>query len=178
MSIKTILKGKKNELLKLSISLAPGLLLGLGAIIFAKKFWVQIILIFFAWIISSLGLKFYTDLRLKNLSKVLKIEIGYIESGDFSRTINETNHGILNKIVAVINKVISEAKEIIKIFISFNDSIKNASNKIDETTRGSNSSMEEIAKTVDEIAKGASNQAQEAQIGVERVEKLSEQINF
>ncbi|HEX2926898.1 MAG TPA: methyl-accepting chemotaxis protein, partial [Ruminiclostridium sp.] len=100
------------------------------------------------------------------------------KSGDFSRMIEPKLYGVLGFIASNVNMVISDIRSLIESFFNLSLSITQASRKVTSTAENASNAIEEISKTIDEIAKGASSQAEEAQMGVQVVDKLSDQINF
>ena len=114
----------------------------------------------------------------KKVIKQFSNDIEVFKNGDFSHMIEPKKYGVLGFVASVVNAVISDIRQLIESFFSLSMSILQASRKVSGTAENASSAIEEIAKTIDEIAKGASSQAAEAQVGVEVVDKLSDQINF
>jgi len=119
-----------------------------------------------------------TGLQYKNTIKRFSNDLEGFKSGDFSHMIEPKSYGVLGFVASVVNHVISDIRSLIESFFNLSLSITQASRKVTSTTENATNAIEEISKTIDEIAKGASSQAEEAQIGVQVVDKLSDQINF
>ncbi len=133
---------------------------------------------FFCCTISAVILAIVTGFNFRSGIKKFSLEIDSFKSGDFSNFIEPKKYGILGGIASVVNVVISEIRTLIESFFSLSLSITQASRSVVSTTQNATNAITEISKTIDEIAKGASSQAEEAQLGVQVVDKLSEQINF
>lgn len=119
-----------------------------------------------------------TGMQYKKTIKRFSSDLDSFKSGDFSHMIEPKSYGVLGFVASVVNLVISDIRSLIESFFNLSLSITQASKKVTSTSDNSSNAIEEIAKTIDEIAKGASSQAEEAQIGVQVVDKLSDQINF
>lgn len=133
---------------------------------------------FFACLASCIIFILLTGLQYKNTIKKFSNDLDGFKSGDFSHMIEPKSYGILGFVASVVNIVVSDIRSLIDSFFNLSLSITQASRKVTSTTENVTSAIEEISKTIDEIAKGASSQAEEAQIGVQVVDKLSDQINF
>jgi methyl-accepting chemotaxis protein len=133
---------------------------------------------FFACLASCIIFILLTGLQYKNTIKKFSNDLDGFKSGDFSHMIEPKSYGILGFVASVVNIVVSDIRSLIDSFFNLSLSITQASRKVTSTTENATSAIEEISKTIDEIAKGASSQAEEAQIGVQVVDKLSDQINF
>lgn len=132
----------------------------------------------FACGISCIVLAITTGLHYKNTIKQFSSDIEGFKTGDFSHMIEPKRYGVLGFVASVVNLVISDIRTLIESFFNLSLSISQASRKVTSTSEKSSGAIEEISKTIDEIAKGASSQAEEAQLGVQVVDKLSDQINF
>ena len=128
--------------------------------------------------ICSITLSVLTSRHYKKVIKQFSGDIEVLKNGDFSHMIEPKKYGVLGFVGSVVNALISDIRQLIESFFSLSMSILQASRKVSGTAENASSAIEEIAKTIDEIAKGASSQAAEAQVGVEVVDKLSDQINF
>ena len=133
---------------------------------------------FFCSTITGIFLALNTGFNFHRNIKKFSLEIDSFKSGDFSNFIEPKKYGILGGIATVVNVVISEIRTLIESFFSLSLSITQSSRSVVSTTQNASNAITEISKTIDEIAKGASSQAEEAQLGVQVVDKLSEQINF
>ncbi len=132
----------------------------------------------FACFVTCIVFIILTGLQYKKTIKQFSKDLDGFKSGDFSRIIEPKQYGILGQMATVVNLVISDVRSLIESFFNLSLSITQASRKVTSTSENATSAIEEISKTIDEIAKGASSQAEEAQIGVQVVDKLSDQINF
>ncbi len=132
----------------------------------------------FACLVSCIVFIILTGLQYKRTIKQFSQDLDGFKSGDFSRIIEPKQYGLLGHMASVVNLVISDVRSLIESFFNLSLSITQASRKVTSTSENAASAIEEISKTIDEIAKGASSQAAEAQIGVQVVDKLSDQINF
>ncbi len=148
----------------------------IGGIISGKP--VFAIYTLFACAISCFVLAFTTGYRYKTIIKKFSGDLDGFKSGDFSHMIEPKAYGILSFVASVVNLVISDIRTLIEGFFNLSLSITQASRKVTSTSENAISAIQEISKTIDEIAKGASSQAEEAQLGVQVVDKLSDQINF
>ena len=128
--------------------------------------------------ICCITLSVVTSGHYKKVIKQFAGDIEIFKNGDFSHMIEPKKYGVLGFIATVVNGLISDIRQLIESFFNLSMSILQASRKVSSTAENASSAIEEIAKTIDEIAKGASSQAAEAQVGVEVVDKLSDQINF
>ncbi len=133
---------------------------------------------FFACLISSITFIVLSGVQYKKTIKRFSKDIDGFKSGDFSRMIEPKQYGVLGFVASVVNLVISDIRSLIESFFNLSLSITQASRKVTSTAENASNAIEEISKTIDEIAKGASSQAAEAQMGVQVVDKLSDQINF
>ncbi len=133
---------------------------------------------FFACLVSCVTFIRLSGLQYKKTIKTFSKDIDGFKSGDFSRMIEPKQYGILGVVASVVNIVISDIRSLIESFFNLSLSITQASRKVTSTAENASNAIEEISKTIDEIAKGASAQAAEAQMGVQVVDKLSDQINF
>ncbi|MCX7920434.1 MAG: methyl-accepting chemotaxis protein [Clostridia bacterium] len=140
--------------------------------------WESIIFFILSNVISVFVIFFAINRSMKKLAKRFSDEMDVIKSGDFSKLIESKNYDVLGGVAPTINAVLSDIRSLIDSFFTLSLSIIQSSRKVSATAENASKSIEEISKTVDEIAKGASSQAEEAQMGVQMVEKLSEQINF
>jgi methyl-accepting chemotaxis protein len=134
--------------------------------------------ILFACVVSCTLLALMTGLQYKKTIKQFSTDIEGFKTGDFSHMIEPKRYGVLGFVASVVNLVISDIRSLIESFFNLSISITQASRKVTSTSENATSAIEEISKTIDEIAKGASAQAEEAQLGVQVVDKLSDQINF
>lgn len=132
----------------------------------------------FACLLSCVVFIILTGLHYKKTVSQFSNDLDSFKSGDFSHMIEPKSYGILSHMASVVNLVISDVRTLIESFFNLSLSITQASKKVTITSENASSAIEEISKTIDEIAKGASSQAEEAQIGVQVVDKLSDQINF
>lgn len=148
----------------------------LGGIISGKA--VFAVYTFFACLISCITFIVLSGLQYKKTIKRFSNDIDGFKSGDFSRMIEPKQYGVLGFVASVVNLVISDIRSLIESFFNLSLSITQASRKVTSTAENASNAIEEISKTIDEIAKGASSQAAEAQMGVQVVDKLSDQINF
>ncbi len=148
----------------------------LGGIISGKA--VFAVYTFFACLISSITFIVLSGVQYKKTIKRFSKDIDGFKSGDFSRMIEPKQYGVLGFVASVVNLVISDIRSLIESFFNLSLSITQASRKVTSTAENASNAIEEISKTIDEIAKGASSQAAEAQMGVQVVDKLSDQINF
>ncbi|AEY66749.1 methyl-accepting chemotaxis protein [Clostridium sp. BNL1100] len=147
-----------------------------GGIISGKP--VFAVYTFFACLVSCITFIVLSGLQYKTTIKRFSKDIDGFKSGDFSRMIEPKQYGILGFVASVVNIVISDIRSLIESFFNLSLSITQASRKVTSTAENASNAIEEISKTIDEIAKGASAQAAEAQMGVQVVDKLSDQINF
>lgn len=147
-----------------------------GGIISGKP--VFAVYTFFACLVSCVTFIILSGLQYKTTIKTFSKDIDGFKSGDFSRMIEPKQYGILGFVASVVNIVISDIRSLIESFFNLSLSITQASRKVTSTAENASNAIEEISKTIDEIAKGASAQAAEAQMGVQVVDKLSDQINF
>ncbi|EPR11907.1 methyl-accepting chemotaxis protein [Ruminiclostridium papyrosolvens] len=148
----------------------------IGGIISGKP--VFAVYTFFACLVSCITFIVLSGLQYKTTIKRFSKDIDGFKSGDFSRMIEPKQYGILGFVASVVNIVISDIRSLIESFFNLSLSITQASRKVTSTAENASNAIEEISKTIDEIAKGASAQAAEAQMGVQVVDKLSDQINF
>ncbi|EGD46319.1 methyl-accepting chemotaxis sensory transducer [Ruminiclostridium papyrosolvens DSM 2782] len=148
----------------------------IGGIISGKP--VFAVYTFFACLVSCITFIVLSGLQYKSTIKTFSKDIDGFKSGDFSRMIEPKQYGILGFVASVVNIVISDIRSLIESFFNLSLSITQASRKVSSTAENASNAIEEISKTIDEIAKGASAQAAEAQMGVQVVDKLSDQINF
>lgn len=132
----------------------------------------------FACFITCIVFIILTGLQYKKTIKKFSGDLEGFKSGDFSHMIEPKSYGILGFVASVVNLVISDIRSLIESFFNLSLSITQASRKVTSTSENAISAISEISKTIDEIAKGASSQAEEAQLGVQVVDKLSDQINF
>lgn len=132
----------------------------------------------FACFVSCILFIILTGFQYKNTIKRFSNDLDGFKSGDFSHMIEPKSYGILGFVASVVNLVISDIRSLIESFFNLSLSITQASRKVTSTAENASSAIEEISKTIDEIAKGASSQAEDAQMGVQVVDKLSDQINF
>ncbi len=148
----------------------------IGGIISGKPIFA--VYTFFACLVSCITFIVLSGLQYKSTIKTFSKDIDGFKSGDFSRMIEPKQYGILGFVASVVNIVISDIRSLIESFFNLSLSITQASRKVSSTAENASNAIEEISKTIDEIAKGASAQAAEAQMGVQVVDKLSDQINF
>ncbi|ACL76521.1 methyl-accepting chemotaxis protein [Ruminiclostridium cellulolyticum] len=148
----------------------------IGGIISGKA--VFAVYTFFACLASCITFIILSGLQYKKTIKRFSTDIDGFKSGDFSRMIEPKQYGILGFVASVVNLVISDIRSLVESFFNLSLSITQASRKVTSTAENASTAIEEISKTIDEIAKGASSQAAEAQMGVQVVDKLSDQINF
>jgi len=134
--------------------------------------------VLFACVVSCSLLAFMTGLQYKGTIKQFSADLEGFKTGDFSHMIEPKKYGVLGFVASVVNLVISDIRSLIESFFNLSVSITQASRKVTSTSETASNAIDEIAKTIDEIAKGASSQAEEAQLGVQVVDKLSDQINF
>lgn len=132
----------------------------------------------FASLASCVVFIILTGLQYKKTITQFSKDLDGFKSGDFSHMIEPKAYGILGHMASIVNLVISDVRSLIESFFNLSLSISQASRKVTSTSENASNAIEEIAKTIDEIAKGASSQAEEAQMGVQVVDKLSDQINF
>lgn len=132
----------------------------------------------FACFVSCIAFIVLTGLQYKKTIKQFSNDLEGFKSGDFSKMIEPRAYGVLGFIASVVNLVISDIRSLIEGFFNLSLSITQASRKVTATAEEASNAIGEISKTIDEIAKGASLQAEEAQVGVQVVDKLSDQINF
>ncbi len=145
-----------------------GIIIGVAAAIYTL----------FACIVTCVLFILLTGLRYKKIISKFSDDLESFKSGDFSRMIEPKSYGQLGFVASVVNHVISDVRALIESFFNLSMSITQASRKVTSTSGDATNAIEEISKTIDEIAKGASAQAEEAQLGVQVVDKLSDQINF
>lgn len=131
-----------------------------------------------ACLVSCIVFIILTGMQYKSTIKRFSSDLDGFKSGDFSHMIEPKIYGVLGFVASVVNLVISDVRSLIEGFFNLSLSISQASRKVTSTSENATNAIEEIAKTIDEIAKGASSQAEEAQMGVQVVDKLSDQINF
>ncbi len=143
----------------------------------AKDFLIALYVLF-ACMASCIAFVVLTGLQYKKTIKQFSSDLNSFKSGDFSHMIEPKAYGILGYVATVVNIVVSDIRTLIESFFNLSLSITQASRKVTATSENASSAIEEISKTIDEIAKGASSQAEEAQMGVQVVDKLSDQINF
>ncbi len=148
----------------------------IGGIISGKPIFA--VYTFFACLVSCITFIILSGVQYKTTIKTFSKDIDGFKSGDFSRMIEPKQYGILGFVASVVNIVISDIRSLIESFFNLSLSITQASRKVTSTAENASNAIEEISKTIDEIAKGASAQAAEAQMGVQVVDKLSDQINF
>lgn len=129
-------------------------------------------------ILIFLIVKIAIQASVKKLSARFSSEMEIIKTGDFSRLVDSKSYENLGSVASMVNIVLSDIRTLIDSFFTLSIAIIQSSRKVSKTSQEASASIEEIAKTIDEIAKGASDQAGEAQVGVQMVEKLSEQITF
>lgn len=132
----------------------------------------------FACFVTCIVFILLTGLQYKKTIKQFSSDFDSFKSGDFSHMIEPKQYGLLGFVASVVNHVVSDIRSLIESFFNLSLSITQASRKVSSTSENAISAIEEISKTIDEIAKGASSQAEEAQMGVQVVDKLSDQINF
>ncbi len=132
----------------------------------------------FACFVTCIVFILLTGLQYKKTIKQFSSDLDSFKSGDFSHMIEPKQYGLLGFVASVVNHVVSDIRSLIESFFNLSLSITQASRKVSSTSENAISAIEEISKTIDEIAKGASSQAEEAQMGVQVVDKLSDQINF
>ncbi|MDF2987856.1 MAG: methyl-accepting chemotaxis protein [Eubacterium sp.] len=132
----------------------------------------------FACFVTCIVFIILTGLQYKKTIKQFSSDLDSFKSGDFSHMIEPKQYGLLGFVASVVNHVVSDIRSLIESFFNLSLSITQASRKVSATSENAISAIEEISKTIDEIAKGASSQAEEAQMGVQVVDKLSDQINF
>lgn len=148
----------------------------IGGVISGKA--VFAIYTLFASFVTCIVFIVLTGLQYKKTIKQFSSDLDGFKSGDFSHMIEPKQYGILGFVASVVNHVVSDIRSLIESFFNLSLSITQASRKVSSTSENAISAIEEISKTIDEIAKGASSQAEEAQMGVQVVDKLSDQINF
>lgn len=148
----------------------------IGAIIFKNI--SLVFFIFLASLVSCFIGTVVTNIVSTNRVKKFAKDIEAFKNCDFSNIIESQKYGNLGKAASVVNVIISNIRSLIESFFTLSLSITQASRSVVSTTENTASAIKEISKTIDEIAKGASSQAEEAQLGVQVVDKLSEQINF
>ncbi len=153
------------------------ILFGIITFILTKE-WIPIIFFLIASVISYYLIKFITQRSIRILIERFASEMEVIKMGDFSRLLDSKSYDNLGGVASIVNVVLSDVRMLIDSFFSLSMSINQSSKKVSATSQEASTAIDEISKTVDEIARGASSQAQEAQVGVQVVEKLSEQINF
>jgi methyl-accepting chemotaxis protein len=168
-------KEVKSRLIPIMIIL--GIVFGVIGGILSKSVIAGIIL-FVTTIINCTVLSILTAKGYKKMIAQFTKDIEGFKKGDFSHMIEPKKYGVLGFVASAVNIVISDIRALIDSFFSLSLSIIQASRKVASTAENASSAIEEISKTVDEIAKGASSQAEEAQVGVQVVDKLSDQINF
>lgn len=134
--------------------------------------------ILFAIFASSAVFMFLSGRQYKKIISQFSNDLERFKTGDFSNMIDPKAYGLLKFVASVVNHVISDIRSLIESFFNLSLSITQASRKVTATSENAIGAIEEISKTIDEIAKGASSQAEEAQLGVQVVDKLSDQINF
>ena len=173
---KTELNGKRSNNLYFIGAIISVVLCIIGGIISGKA--VVAFYTLFACMVSCIVFIILTGLQYKSTIKQLSSDLDGFKSGDFSRMIEPKSYGLLGHVASVINLVISDVRSLIEGFFNLSLSITQASRKVTATSVNATNAIEEISKTIDEIAKGASSQAEEAQMGVQVVDKLSDQINF
>jgi len=139
---------------------------------------VPVILFILSSVITFYLVRMVIQHSLKKLTERFSSEMEVIKKGDFSRLLDSKSYDNLGGVASIVNVVLSDIRMLIDSFFSLSMSINQSSRKVSKTSQEASAAIEEIAKTVDEIARGASDQAQEAQVGVQVVEKLSEQITF
>jgi methyl-accepting chemotaxis protein len=174
---------KKNDLGKSMISylvpLSGGLSIVIGVIggIISKSPSIGLY-IFIACVIANTILALVLGKLYRRIIKTFSNDIENFKNGDFSHMVEPKRYGVLNIAASVFNMVLSDIRSLIESFFNLSMSITQASRKVTLTSENATNAIQEISKTIDEIAKGASSQAEEAQIGVQVVDKLSDQINF
>jgi methyl-accepting chemotaxis protein len=171
-------RSSSSDLFMISVlNIVPSALFSIiGAVIFKNTTFV--IFIFSTCILCGPFLAIITGFNYRRNINIFSSEIEVYKTGDFSNIIEPKKYGILGAIATVVNVVISEIRSLVDGFFNLSLSITQSSRNVVSTTENASSAIKEISKTIDEIAKGASAQAEEAQLGVQVVDKLSEQINF
>lgn len=173
---KTDSDGFKNDKLYLIGAICSLVLCVVGGII--SKSIIFALYTLFACFVSCMIFIILTGLQYKNTIKKFSQDLEGFKTGDFSHIIDHKSYGVLGFIASVVNIVISDIRSLIESFFNLSISITQASRKVTSTSENATNAIDEISKTIDEIAKGASVQAEEAQLGVQVVDKLSDQINF
>lgn len=177
MKAKDIQPEKEVKSRLVPIIIALSMVFGVGGGIQTKSFGAGSAT-FVACIICCTLLSVLTARNYKKIIHQFNKDIEGFKSGDFSHMIEPKRYGVLGFVASAVNIVISDIRALIDSFFNLSLSIIQASRKVASTAENASSAIEEISKTVDEIAKGASSQAEEAQVGVQVVDKLSDQINF
>lgn len=139
---------------------------------------IAFLLVIVSNIVAVLIMRFTVEHTIKKLTSKLSAEMELIKKGDFSLLLESKNYHVLGGATSTLNVVLSDIRALIESFFALSLSIMQSSRNVSTTAQNASSSIQEIAKTIDEIAHGASDQADQAQQGVQRVDKLSEQINF
>lgn len=174
-------KGFDSRNLKILSAAAVGVILSILYAFIAGNsegvFSVALLLILSA-LVSALICNIINSSIIKKTATRLVSEFDVIKQGDYSKFVDAKDFGILAGTASVINSVLSDIRALIESFFTLSLSIVQSSRKVGTTSQGASKAILEISATVDEIAKGASDQAQEAQMGVQLVEKLSDQINL
>ena len=175
-------KSKKKNLISLvQLAFILAVVIGLGAGILGSittKSYIPFVCSLVATILTFIVVKVTVELAVKKLVARFSSEMEVIKTGDFSRLVDSKNYQQLGGLASIVNVVLSDIRTLIDSFFTMSLSIIQSSRKVSKTSQEASTSIEEISKTIEEIARGASDQAGEAQLGVQRVEKLSEQISF
>ena len=167
----------KSLIITLSISIFIGVFWGIVTGISTHQ-WKPMIYLILTAIMANLTVGAVTDvINLKMISQFFA-EVEVIKRGDYTKLLTPSNDKAFNKLFSSFNILICEIRDLIGSFNAITASIIQSSNKMRVTSQETSASSEDISATMDEIARGASEQAQQAQIGVEVVEKLSDQISF
>lgn len=169
-------KGSDITKYSLVLSIILGLVFGVITSLITKQ-WSILPLFMVSGFITALVVKLLLDLSIRRLAKRFSNEMELIKQGDFSRLVDSKSYGALGGVSSIVNSVLSDIRVLIDGFFTLSGSIVQASRKVGMTSQEASVAIMEISKTVDEIARGASEQASEAQVGVQMVDKLSDQIN-
>jgi len=174
-------KSENTRRLKLIAAFGVGVVLSIFYGIISRADAQQVFVISLLLILSSafgaLLSNIINNIFINNISKRLVSEFHDVKQGDYSKFIDAKDFGILSGIASVLNSILSDIRALIESFFDLSFSIIQSSRKVGTASQEASKAISEISATVDQIAKGASDQAQEAQIGVQLVEKLSDQIN-
>ncbi|HHW47976.1 MAG TPA: methyl-accepting chemotaxis protein [Clostridiaceae bacterium] len=160
----------------LIISISVGLIFAIVTCIMTGE-WMMLPYFALSGIITALVLRILVNISIRKITSRFASELELIKEGDFSHLVDSKSYGALSGASSIVNSVLSDIRVLIDGFFTLSKSIVQASRKVSLTSQEASTAIMEISRTVDEIAKGASEQASEAQLGVQMVEKLADQIN-